>query len=135
MIESSSTKLVSAFAFSNGIAELTLKKPPPLVPSCLIAICEAAGPIARACSAPSTVFAMLAPRERLHDALGDEDQADDHRERQQHVVEAAGQVLPEVAEAGAGAPDDAADEGEQDADADGGGDEVLAPSAPPSAAK
>ena len=61
MIESSSMKFVSAFAFSNGIAELTLKKPPPLVPSCLIAICEAAGPIASACSAPSTVFAMLAP--------------------------------------------------------------------------
>ncbi len=44
MIESTWTKLESWVAFSNGIAELTLKKPPPLVPSCLIAIWEAAGP-------------------------------------------------------------------------------------------
>ncbi len=30
--------------FSNGWDELALKKPPPLVPSCLIASCEATGP-------------------------------------------------------------------------------------------
>ena len=36
--------------FSNGCAELTLKKPPPLVPSCLMAICEAAGPSGSTCS-------------------------------------------------------------------------------------
>ncbi len=30
--------------FSNGCAELALKKPPPLVPSCLIASCDATGP-------------------------------------------------------------------------------------------
>ena len=29
--------------FSNGIAELTLKKPPPLVPSSLMTSCEATG--------------------------------------------------------------------------------------------
>ena len=34
-IASISTKFVSPFGFSNGIAELTLKKPPPLVPSYL----------------------------------------------------------------------------------------------------
>ena len=43
-ISSSSTKLVRPLGFSNGIAELTLKKPPPLVPSSLIASCEATGP-------------------------------------------------------------------------------------------
>ena len=43
---STSRKLDSGVGFSNGCAELTLKKPPPLVPSCLIAICEAAGPTA-----------------------------------------------------------------------------------------
>jgi hypothetical protein len=32
--------------FSNGLGELMLKNPPPLVPSCLMAICEAAGPTA-----------------------------------------------------------------------------------------
>ena len=31
--------------FSNGCAEFALKNPPPFVPSCLIAICDAAGPI------------------------------------------------------------------------------------------
>ncbi len=49
-IASTSRKFDSGVGFSNGCAELTLKKPPPLVPSCLIAICEAAGPTASACS-------------------------------------------------------------------------------------
>ena len=43
-IDSSSKKFDSGVGFSNGCAELTLKNPPPLVPSCLIAICDAAGP-------------------------------------------------------------------------------------------
>ena len=41
-----SKKFVNAVGFSNGCAELVLKKPPPLVPSSLIASCEATGPIA-----------------------------------------------------------------------------------------
>ncbi len=49
-IASTSRKFDSGVGFSNGCAELTLKKPPPLVPSCLIAICEAAGPTAITCS-------------------------------------------------------------------------------------
>ena len=60
MIARSSTKFVNALAFSNGMAELTLKNPPPLVPSCLIATCEATGPTDRSWSAPSTVFAVTA---------------------------------------------------------------------------
>ncbi len=40
-----STKLVNAVGFSNGCAELTLKNPPPLVPSSLIASWEATGPM------------------------------------------------------------------------------------------
>jgi hypothetical protein len=48
--------LVSHVGFSNGIAELTLKKPPPLVlPSSLIASCEATGPCTRVCSSPVSV--------------------------------------------------------------------------------
>ena len=43
-IASTSRKFVRPFGFSNGTAELLSKKPPPFVPSCLIAICEAAGP-------------------------------------------------------------------------------------------
>ena len=37
-------KLVSPVGFSNGSAPLALKKPPPLVPSCLMVSCEATGP-------------------------------------------------------------------------------------------
>ena len=39
-----SMKLLNGVEFSNGWAELTLKNPPPFVPSCLMAICLAAGP-------------------------------------------------------------------------------------------
>ncbi len=48
-IESIWKKFVSAVGFSYGCAELALKKPPPLVPSILIASCEATGPIASVC--------------------------------------------------------------------------------------
>ncbi|MNC78601.1 hypothetical protein D3C75_1308460 [compost metagenome] len=44
-IASICTKLVRAVGFSNGCEELALKNPPPLVPSILIASCEATGPI------------------------------------------------------------------------------------------
>ena len=43
-IASISRKFVRPFAFSNGIVELTLKNPPPLVPSSLMISCEATGP-------------------------------------------------------------------------------------------
>ena len=43
------TKFESGVGFSYGCAELALKKPPPLVPSILIASCEATGPIAIVC--------------------------------------------------------------------------------------
>ena len=55
-ISSISKKLVSPVGFSNGKAELTLKKPPPLVPSSLIASCEATGPWARICVPPLRVW-------------------------------------------------------------------------------
>ena len=48
-IASISMKFDSGVGFSNGCAEFTLKNPPPFVPSCLIAICDAAGPIASVC--------------------------------------------------------------------------------------
>ncbi len=51
-------KFESGVAFSKGCAELTLKKPPPFVPSCLIMICEAAGPTAMTCSV-NLVFLVL----------------------------------------------------------------------------
>ena len=73
-------KFVSGVGFSNGCAALALKKPPPLVPSCLIASCEATGPIA---------IDLLAALERgdlevrakvLDHALRDEDQREDEAE-------------------------------------------------------
>jgi hypothetical protein len=48
--------LVKALGFSNGCAELALKKPPPLVPRSLIASIEATGPWAITCVAPSRVL-------------------------------------------------------------------------------
>ena len=57
-MESISRKLDSGVGFSKGWAELALKKPPPLEPSCLIATCDAAGPTAMTCSAPSRVWAF-----------------------------------------------------------------------------
>jgi hypothetical protein len=42
-IASISRTLVSPFGFSNGNAELTLKKPPPLLPRTLMISCEATG--------------------------------------------------------------------------------------------
>ena len=52
-------KLESGVGFSNGCAELALKKPPPFVPSILIASCEATGPCAMVCAAPSSVFTSV----------------------------------------------------------------------------
>ena len=54
-IDSMATKFVNVLGFSNGIAALTLKKPPPLVPSCLMTSCEATGPSASVCSPPVSV--------------------------------------------------------------------------------
>ncbi|MNY45387.1 hypothetical protein D3C86_1804850 [compost metagenome] len=42
-------KFASGVEFSNGCAELALKKPPPLVPSSLMASWDATGPMARVC--------------------------------------------------------------------------------------
>ena len=60
-ISSISKKLVRPLGFSNGKEELTLKKPPPLVPSSLIASCEATGPWARIWVPPPRVWMTLEP--------------------------------------------------------------------------
>ena len=54
-IERISTKFDNHDGFSNGIDELTLKNPPPLVPSSLIASCDATGPSASVCESPLSV--------------------------------------------------------------------------------
>ena len=50
-----SKKFESGVGFSNGCALLALKKPPPLVPNSLMISCDATGPCAMVCFAPSTV--------------------------------------------------------------------------------
>ena len=48
-------KFVAGVGFSNGCALFALKKPPPFVPNCLIASCDATGPCAIVCvPAPSS---------------------------------------------------------------------------------
>ena len=54
-------KSVNGVPDSNGCAELALKKPPPLVPSCLIATWLAAGPRVIVCAAPSSVVTCAGP--------------------------------------------------------------------------
>ena len=54
-METICTKFDRGVGFSNGWALFALKKPPPFVPSILIASCEATGPMARTCFAPSSV--------------------------------------------------------------------------------
>lgn len=54
-------QLVQKSAFSSGWVELGPKKPPPFVPSCLIATKAAAGPRAMVCTAPSSVVTVAAP--------------------------------------------------------------------------
>jgi len=56
-IDSIWTRLVNALGFSNGCALLALKKPPPLVPSILIASWLATGPSTIVWRAPSSVVA------------------------------------------------------------------------------
>ncbi|MNY39020.1 hypothetical protein D3C86_1736830 [compost metagenome] len=58
MIEAISNRLLHAVGFSNGCVEFTPKKPPPLVPNCLIAIWLAAGPRGMTWSTPCTVTAF-----------------------------------------------------------------------------
>ena len=67
-------KLVHGVGFSNGCAELALKKPPPLVPSCLIASWLATGPMAIVCLRAFERRDLDIGLEVLDDALLHEDQ-------------------------------------------------------------
>src|SRR3954447_2226874 len=65
-IETRDSMLLQGDGFSNGWAEFGPKKPPPLVPDCLIATSAATGPRAIVCvsnfvAAPSRVVARAAP--------------------------------------------------------------------------
>ena len=128
-MSSISMKLVSGVGFSNGCALLALKKPPPLVPSSLMASCEATGPSAMVCLPPSSVVTSRYGREVLDHALRDQQQREDDRDRQEHVEIAANEIDPEVAERlGAVGPVSAGEparERQRDADARAGRGEVV----------
>ena len=63
-MSSISTQFVIVVGFSNGWAELALKKPPPLLPSSLIASCEATGPSGIVWTAPWRVWTVDRARRR-----------------------------------------------------------------------
>ena len=58
LIEIAVIRFVSGVGFSNGWAELTLKIPPPLIPSCLMANWLAVGNRLMVCCPPSSVVAV-----------------------------------------------------------------------------
>src|SRR5271167_4817470 len=93
-----SRKLVQAFGFSNGCAELALKKPPPLVPSSLMISWLAIGPIEMVCFAPSNVVASTAPARVLRHAESNKDEGPDERHGQEEVEADAGDIDPEIAD-------------------------------------
>ena len=98
-MRSFSSQFVSGVGFSNGWAELALTKPPPLVPSSLIASCDGDRPEGdRLRGALEGGHALPARRSGLRDALPDEDERRDERDRQQDVQHGARQVDPEVAD-------------------------------------
>ncbi len=89
---------MNGVGFSKGCAELALKKPPPLVPSILIASCEATGPCAMSLLEPLDARHLGVGVEVLRHALPDEEEREDDADRQQDVEHAARQVHPEVAQ-------------------------------------
>ena len=97
-IESIWTKLDSAVGFSNGCAALALKKPPPLVPSILIATCEATGPDRDGLLGAFERRRVDVRPQRLRHALPDQEQRVDDADRQQDVERAAGEIDPEIAD-------------------------------------
>ena len=97
-IEIICTKFDSAVGFSNGCAALALKKPPPLVPSILIAICEATGPDRDGLLGAFQRRRLDIGAERLRHALPDQEQRVDDADRQQDVERAAGDIDPEIAD-------------------------------------
>ena len=112
-------KFESGVGFSNGCALLALKKPPPLVPNCLMISCDATGPCAMVCAArlrPScTGVVRLAGSGRRPARRGTS--APTMADRQQHPERRARHVDPEVADGLLLLLRDAADERDRHRDA------------------
>ena len=124
-ISSISSQFVIPFELSNGWAELALKKPPPLLPSSLIDSCEASGPRAIVCWAPSSVVIVCGSGPGLDDALRYEHDGGHEGDRQEDVDGGPGQVDPEVADRVGRPADEPADQRDGDGHAGRGRGEVL----------
>ena len=100
-------KLEKGVGFSKGWAELALKKPPPLLPELLDGHLRGRGPYGDALGGHRVSVGVRRRLDKggrlgivkgLDDALREQDDGDDDRERQQDVEHRAGHVHPEVAE-------------------------------------
>ena len=118
-------KFDSGVGFSNGCALLALKKPPPLVPNCLMISCDATGPCAIICFAPSTVCTVSYGFRFWTTPCETRNSAPTMADRQQHPERRAHHVDPEVADRVLLLLRDAADEGDRDRDADRRRHEVV----------
>ena len=135
-------KLVSGVGFSNGCALLALKKPPPLVPNCLMISCDATGPCAIVCSrttvdcgfpsAPVVVMVCGSTTATLSYGLKfcttpceTRNSAPTIADRQQHPERGPDHVDPEVADRVLLRLGDAADERDRHRDADRRRHEVV----------
>ena len=112
------------FGFSNGCAEFGPKKPPPLVPSCLIDTSAATGPrlivwVSMPVAAASRRLCLARAMEGHRHSETNEHKGDDDRQRKKHEEQRASEIDIEIAEV-AIAPE-AADGREHDGKADGGG--------------
>ncbi len=139
-----SRKFDSGVGFSNGCALLALKKPPPLVPNCLMISCDATGPCAIVCSRHDRASAACRRRPVVVTVCGSIDRdlvvrpagsaprpATRGTARRRSQIgsstqsERAHQVHPEVAERVLLLLGDAADERDRDRDADRRRHEVV----------
>ena len=89
------SRLVNPVGFSKGWAELELKNPPPLVPSCLIASMKPTGPSAMVWLTPlSEVVDVDRSVQGVDRTLADEDQAGDGGDGKQDIEKAADDDRP-----------------------------------------
>ena len=124
-MESSSTKLPSGPAPSNGMRGVHVEEPAAVRAELFDRDLGRDRPASDRLVEPLDPVRDGRARERLHDALGDDHDGDDHREGQQDVDDAAHGVAPEVADilrAGAG---ESTDQRDEHCHADRRGHEVL----------
>ena len=120
------SQLVRPVGFSKVVAELALRNPPPLVPSCLIASMKPIGPRGMVWVTPLSALWMLdRAGQGLHGPLAHEDDPGDEGDGQQDVEQAAGDVDPEVPDRRGVLAGEAPDEHHGDGDAHRGGHELL----------